>query len=95
MQLKLIIILVFSLILVIFTMQNATPVSVKFFGWQSPSVSLIVVILVSVLFGGIFATILGLLKQWKLVGLLREKDKEIEKLSAQVSESKDAEVPKK
>ncbi len=91
MQLKLIIILIFSLILVIFTMQNSAPVSIRFFGWESPSVSLIVVILLSVLFGGIFAVILGFLKQLKLIKILREKDKEIEKMSAQISDSKKSE----
>lgn len=88
MQLKLIVILLFSLILVVFTMQNITPVEIKLLGWVSPPLSLMIVILISVLFGGIFATILGLLKQWKLIGLLKEKDRKIEALSIRFAELK-------
>ncbi|MCK5534158.1 DUF1049 domain-containing protein [bacterium] len=94
MQLKLIVILLFSLILVVFTMQNISPVEIKLFGWVSPPLSLMVVILISVLFGGLFATILGLLKQWKLISLLKEKDRKIEALSVRFAElKKDDEEP--
>ena len=85
MQLKLIVILLFSLILVVFTMQNITPVEIKLFGWVSPPLSLMIVMLISVLFGGIFATVLGLLRQWKLLSLIKEKDRKIEMLSARFS----------
>ena len=66
MQLQLVFILVMALLLVIFTFQNPYPVQMRFMGWQSEQIPVIVIVLISVLIGVIISLIMGLQKQNKL-----------------------------
>lgn len=79
MQIKLIISLVLALILVLFAIQNPTPVKIKFLTWQTADMSLIVVIIASALIGALLATVLGLIKQAELKGKIKQKEEELKK----------------
>ncbi|MFH1238673.1 MAG: lipopolysaccharide assembly protein LapA domain-containing protein [bacterium] len=74
MQIKLIISLVLALLLVIFAVQNPTTVNIKFLGWQTGEIHLIIVILLAVLIGALLGTILGWPKHRELKEKLKQKD---------------------
>ena len=80
MQIKLVISLILALILVIFAIQNPTPVKIKLLVWQTGEMSLIVVIIGSALIGALLATVLGLIKQAELKAKIKEKEEELKKV---------------
>lgn len=59
MQLYIVGILIFALLIAIFAVQNAGPVSIKLFFWTIPDVPLVIVILATVLCGLIIGLLLG------------------------------------
>jgi len=75
---QLIIILLVALALILLTVQNPNPVSVQFLSWQAEQVPVIIVILISLLAGVIISSFLGLIKQSKLKGKIRQLEQEIE-----------------
>jgi|WetSurMetagenome_2_1015567.scaffolds.fasta_scaffold1699815_2 lipopolysaccharide assembly protein A len=74
MQIKLIISLILALLLVIFAIQNPTVVNIKFLGWQTGEIHLIIIILSAVLIGALLGTILGWPKHKELKEKLKQKD---------------------
>jgi len=60
MQMQLLFILVMALLLMVFTFQNPYPVQMRFMGWQSGQIPLIMVILISIIVGVIVSLLLGL-----------------------------------
>lgn len=80
MQIKLVISLILALILVVFAIQNPTPVKIKLLLWQTGEMSLIVVIIGSALLGALLATVLGLIKQAELKGKIKQKEEELGKV---------------
>ncbi len=81
MQLQLIFIIIMALLLTVFTFQNPYPVQMKFMGWQSSQIPVIIIVLISFLIGVIISTILGLRRSGKL-------KKEIRRLKIEVDELK-------
>lgn len=88
-QVYLVLALVFAISVAMFAVQNATPVDIKFFTLQFHSISLVIVIFASVLFGAVIIFLLNLVKQISLrrrVGMLEKRNdflqKEIEKLKS-------------
>lgn len=76
-QLKLIIVFFVFFLLALFAVLNPNDVSINFFGWNTPPVSMIVVVFGSVLLGAITAGLLGILTQIKLKNTINRKDREI------------------
>lgn len=60
MRLQLIFILAMALILVVFTFQNPFPVQMKFMGWQTGQIPLIIIVLISLLVGLVVSLLLGI-----------------------------------
>jgi len=83
-QIKLIIILFVFFLLALFAVLNPNDVSINFFGWQTPPVSMIVVVFGSVLLGAITAGLLGILNQIKLKNLINRKERDIKDLKDKV-----------
>ncbi len=77
---QLIIILLVALVLILMTVQNPNPVSVRFLSWQAQQVPVIIIILISLLGGVIISAVLGLIKQSKLKDKIRRLQREIEDL---------------
>lgn len=69
-----------ALILVVFTLQNPYPVQVKFMGWQTGQVPIIVVIIISVLVGAIISLMLGLKQTGELKRYIRRLEEENKEL---------------
>ena len=77
---QLIIMLLVALVLILMTVQNPNPVSVQFLSWQTQQVPIIIIILISALAGVVISAVLGLVKQSKLKGKIRQLQREIEGL---------------
>jgi len=77
MQIQLIFILVMSLLLVVFTFQNPYPVQMRFMGWQSGQIPVIIIVIVSTLAGLIISLLLGLKQISELKKTIRRQQKEI------------------
>jgi len=77
---QLIIMLLVALVLILMTVQNPNPVSVQFLSWQTQQVPIIIIILISALAGVVISAVLGLVKQSKLKGKIRQLQREIEDL---------------
>mgnify|MGYP006284252349 FL=1 len=94
MQKNLIVALVFAIIVAIFSIQNAGPVSLLFFGWEF-STSLVVVVLGSAVLGALIMWIISSFKQLKIKKEKKNLRKEINNLNnekeALESEIKDLE----
>ena len=65
MQLIIIIILIFAVLLVIFTLQNSIYVTLHFFLWEIANVSLVLVLICSVILGYLVAAIYFYPRLWK------------------------------
>lgn len=76
-----IILLIFALLVTIFTVQNATVITVKFFMWEV-NVSLALIILICLMIGAIVTIFLGIKKEIKL-------KKENKKLLIEISRLKE------
>jgi len=77
---QLIIMLLVALVLILMTVQNPNPVSLQFLSWQTQQVPIIIIILISALAGVVISAVLGLIKQSKLKGKIRQLQREIEDL---------------
>jgi len=84
-QLKLIVILIFAFLLVLLAVTNQPQVPMNLLFWKTPEVSLIVFVFASILLGGIFATILGMITQMKLKKDLTKKGKELKELKEKIT----------
>jgi len=80
MQLQLIFIVIMSLLLVVFTFQNPYPVQMKFMGWQTGQVPVIIIVLISILTGLIISLVLGFKQISDLKKTVRRQKREIEEL---------------
>lgn len=83
-QLKLVVVLVFAFLLVLFAVLNPNPVEINFFGLKTPTAPLIVVVIGAVAMGAIIAAILGTITQMKQKKILSGKEKEIKELKDKV-----------
>lgn len=77
---QLIIILLVALALILMTVQNPNPVSVRFLSWQAEGIPVIIVILISALMGVFISSFLGLKKLAKHKNKIRRLEEEIEDL---------------
>jgi uncharacterized integral membrane protein len=66
MQWQLIFILGMALVLMVFTFQNPSPVQMRFMGWQTGQIPVIIIILVSLLVGVVVSLLLGVKQTKKL-----------------------------
>ncbi len=78
MRIQLIVMLLVAVVLVLMTIQNPNPVSLQFLSWETRGTPQIVVILVSLLAGGILATVMGMAKQSRLKETIRHLEEELE-----------------
>ena len=77
MQIQLIFILVMALMLAVFTFQNPYPVQMKFMGWQSGQVPIIIIVIIALLAGIVVSLLLNLKQTSELKKLVRRQQKEI------------------
>jgi len=82
MQMQLLFILVMALLLIVFTFQNPYPVQMRFMGWQSGQIPLIMVILISIIAGVIVSLLLGLKQAKELKRDNRQLKAELDELKA-------------
>ena len=80
MQMQLLFILIMALLLMVFTFQNPYPVQMRFMGWQSGQVPLIMVILISVIAGVVGSLLLGLKQAKELKRTIRQLRSELDDL---------------
>lgn len=81
MQLQLFFLLVMALLLVVFTFQNPNPVQMRFMGWQSSQMPVVIVVLVSILVGAIVSIVLGFKQQSELKKEIRRLKSELDDLN--------------
>ncbi len=93
MRIQLIIMLLVALILILMTVQNPNPVSLRFLSWQARQIPLIVIILISLMVGIIISSVIGLIKQSKLKERIRNLQREVEDLKLSPSASSHDERP--
>ncbi len=87
MQGYLIIGLIFALLIAVFSIQNAGPVSLSFFNWQFDT-SLVVVILGAAALGALAVGIVSYIKQFRLkrkLNRLKNSNKELERANQDLS----------
>ena len=91
MRLQLIIVLVMSLLLVVFTFQNPHPVNMHFVAWGTKQFPLIGIILISVLSGVIVSLLLGIIGSSKTKKKIQELKTELDntKMPPVVSEDEE------
>lgn len=80
MQMQLLFILIMALLLMVFTFQNPYPVQMRFMGWQSGQIPLIMVILISVIAGVVGSLLLGLKQAKELKRTIRQLRVELDEL---------------
>jgi len=80
MQMQLLFILVMALMLIVFTFQNPYPVQMRFMGWQSGQIPLIMVIVISMIVGVVVSLILGLKQAKELKKTIRQLRNELDEL---------------
>ncbi len=80
MQMQLLFILIMALLLMVFTFQNPYPVQMRFMGWQSGQVPLIMVILISVIVGVVGSLLLGLKQAKELKRTVHQLKDELDEL---------------
>ena len=56
----------------IFALQNIDPVVIRFLGWRIEGAPLSLVILLSIIAGVVFASLLGVVRQWKMRSRIRQ-----------------------
>ena len=56
----------------IFALQNVDPVVIRFLGWRIEGAPLALVILLSVVAGGVLASLIGIVRRWKLRAKIRQ-----------------------
>ncbi len=81
---KLIVVLVFAFLLAVFSVSNPNPVRINFFGWSTPEISLIVVVLGCVAVGAIMAGVIAGISQISLKKEVKKKEKEKKELQEKV-----------
>lgn len=91
MSLKVIAFLLFSALLVVFTVQNQILIDIKFFEWEITDVPLVVVLLSGLVFGFSLALIMQMPRIMKLKRELKKVVTELKK-SEEIVASKDEEV---
>lgn len=91
MQLLLVLALLFALAVAVFAVQNAEPISFRFFGWQSET-SLVFVVLGAAVAGAMATGLVGLVRQvqsslriHQLQNRLQKAEKQIESLQEQLA----------
>ncbi|MBO8127618.1 MAG: LapA family protein [Peptococcaceae bacterium] len=72
MQFYLFLLLIFAIVVAIFAVQNAGPVTIHFLVWAFEDISLSLVVLGSVAVGAVMALIFGFIRQLKLSWRIRE-----------------------
>ncbi|WP_304458004.1 LapA family protein [Alicyclobacillus sendaiensis] len=75
---------VFAVLIVIFTLENSTDVSVNFV-FTKARVNLVLVILLSVLLGMILMAILWSIHAWRLRGEIRARERKMAELEASIA----------
>ncbi len=93
MTLHLIIVLVLSLLLVMFTFQNPHPVQLNFVGWGVKEFPLIAVILLSALGGVIATTLMSIKNSCLQKKTIHELEAELEELKRPPAEIEEEELP--
>ncbi|MGO0123110.1 LapA family protein [Desulfothermobacter acidiphilus] len=87
MQLIFLLALIFALLVAIFAVQNAIPVSIRFLGWHFSDVSLVLIILGSAVAGALVVFILGVGREWRRTREIRELRAQNLQLSRQLAQS--------
>lgn len=87
MSIAIILILLLSLVLVIFTLQNTVLISLNFLFWNVEDVSLVLTLLIFLICGIIISILLYVPKIWKLKSKIREQKKQITSLSEKIDDS--------
>lgn len=85
MQIRVMVLLLFSLVIAIFAVMNTQPVSINFF-FTEAEIELIFVIIFSVLFGALFMFILSSMKQFQQSRKIRSLEKENIKLKSDLEQ---------
>ena len=80
MQVQLVLVLTVVLLLMVFTFQNPYPVQMRFMGWQTGEIPIIMVIVFSVLIGVIVSLLLGLKQAKQQKKTIRHLQTEIDEL---------------
>ncbi|HEX7584214.1 MAG TPA: LapA family protein, partial [Prolixibacteraceae bacterium] len=88
---KVIVFLILSVLLTIFTFQNQILINIKFFHWEITDVPLVVVLLSGLIFGFLLAMMMQLPRIIKLKRELKKVVQELEK-SEEIVADKDEEV---
>lgn len=96
MQGNIILVLIITVFISIFAVQNSSPVDVKFLGWSFQQVSLVLVIVCSFAVGALAVFFLALSKQLKsaikireLAGQNKKLTEEIERLQSEINKHKE------
>lgn len=85
MQIRVMVLLLFSLVIAIFAVMNTQPVSINFF-FTEAEIELIFVIIFSILFGALFMFILSSMKQFQQSRKIRSLEKENIKLKSDLEQ---------
>ncbi len=93
MTLHLIIVLVLSLLLVMFTFQNPHPVQLNFVGWGAKEFPLIAVVLLSALGGVIISTLMSIKNSCLQKKAIQDLQAELEELKRPPVEIEEEELP--
>lgn len=80
----LIVALLFAITVALFAVQNAAPVDINFLIYQFKGISLVVVILISVLFGSLIVFLLSMVKQVSLMKRIYHLEKRKQSLEAEL-----------
>lgn len=87
MQMQLIFILVMALLLIVFTFQNPNPVQMRFMGWESGQIPVILIVIISILVGVIVSMLLGLKQNGELKRIIRQLESELNELKTPLVKS--------
>ena len=92
MELKVILLFILVLIFVVLGIQNPNPITMHLFGWHSPEVPLIFVIIISMIVGMVVVSLVSVMRQFKLSREIKRLEDVIEKQNEELKSFRNIDI---
>lgn len=92
MELKVIFLFILVLFFVVLGIQNPKPITMDFFGWHSPEVPLVFIIIISMIIGMVIVSLIGVMRQFKMSREIKRLEDLIEKQNEELKSFRNIDI---
>ncbi|MEW6087789.1 MAG: LapA family protein [bacterium] len=92
MELKVIFLFFLVLVFVVLGIQNPNPITMHFFGWHSPEVPLVFIIIISMIIGMVIVSLIGVMRQFKISREIKRLEDLIEKQNEELKSFRNIDI---